>query len=118
MVLNNCKPERRVAMTVKRVSMKTRLVQKTKLMGIFKHRVFLMAACLPITLAVAACNQLSAAPRAAVPTPTTIERGKMLVIGGACHDCQTAKKLGPHRPAGGRATDVMGFVEAGHVAAL
>ena len=62
------------------------------------NRVFLMAACLPITLAVAACNQLGATPRAAAPTRTTIERGKMLVIGGACHDCHTPKKLGPHGP--------------------
>jgi hypothetical protein len=51
-------------------------------MGIFRLRVFLMAAWLPIALAVAACDQFSAAPRAAVPTQTTIERGKMLVIGG------------------------------------
>ena len=78
--------------------MKTRLAQKTTLMGIFRHPVFLMAACLPITLAVAACNQLSAAPRAAAPTQTMIEHGKMLVIGGACHDCHTPKKLGPKGP--------------------
>jgi len=78
--------------------MKTRLAQKTTLMGMFRHRVFLMAACLPITLAVAACNQLSAAPRAAAPTQTMIEHGKMLVIGGACHDCHTPKKLGPKGP--------------------
>ena len=78
--------------------MKTRLAQKTTLMGMFRHRVFLLAACLPITLAVAACNQLSAAPRAAAPTQTMIEHGKMLVIGGACHDCHTPKKLGPKGP--------------------
>ncbi len=78
--------------------MKTRLAQKTTLMGMFRHPVFLMAACLPITLAVAACHQLSAAPRAAAPTPTMIEHGKMLVIGGACHDCHTPKKLGPKGP--------------------
>jgi mono/diheme cytochrome c family protein len=67
-------------------------------MGMCRHRVFLMAVCLPITLAVAACHQLSAAPRAAAPTQTIIEHGKMLVIGGACHDCHTPKKLGQKGP--------------------
>ena len=27
-----------------------------------------------------------------------IDRGKMLVIGGGCHDCHTPKKLGPNGP--------------------
>ena len=78
--------------------MKTRLAQKTKLVGIFQHRVPLMAACLPITFAVAACNQPTAAPPAAAPTQTAVERGKMLVIGGVCHDCHTPKKFGPKGP--------------------
>jgi mono/diheme cytochrome c family protein len=78
--------------------MKAKLAQKTTWKGIVRHRVFLMAACLPIALAVTACNQLSAAPRAAAPTQTMIEHGKMLVIGGACHDCHTPKKLGPKGP--------------------
>jgi hypothetical protein len=29
---------------------------------------------------------------------TAVERGRMLVIGGACHDCHTPKKFGPKRP--------------------
>jgi mono/diheme cytochrome c family protein len=58
---------------------------------------------LPVTLAIAACNQPPApaptgpAPTAA-PAQTQIERGRMLVIGGACHDCHTPKKFGPKGP--------------------
>jgi mono/diheme cytochrome c family protein len=64
--------------------------------GVWQHRVSLAAACLLTTFAVAACSQLAAAPPAAAKTQ--VERGKMLVIGGACHDCHTPKKLGPKGP--------------------
>lgn len=72
-------------------------------MSFFKHRVSLVAMCLPLVFAVAACNQPSsalpsAAPVAAASTQSQIERGKMLVIGGACHDCHTPKKFGPMGP--------------------
>lgn len=76
--------------------MKTKLIQKMKFMGMFQHRVSLAAACLLITFAIAACNQ--PAPPAAAPAQTAVERGKMLVIGGLCHDCHTPKKLGPKGP--------------------
>ena len=72
--------------------MKTSLVQEMKLIRMFQNRVPLVAACLPIAVAIAACNQPPAAPE------TAVERGKMLVIGGACHDCHTPKKLGPKGP--------------------
>ena len=57
---------------------------------------------LPTMVAIAGCNQrqaasLGASP-AATPTQSQIERGKMLVIGGACHDCHTPKKFGPNGP--------------------
>jgi mono/diheme cytochrome c family protein len=74
--------------------MRTRFVQSVKFMGMFQRRIALLAACLPITFAVAACNQ-SAPP---APAQTAVERGKMLVIGGTCHDCHTPKKLGPKGP--------------------
>ena len=58
---------------------------------------------LPVTLALTACNQPPApAPAgpapAAAPAQMQIERGRMLVIGGACHDCHTPKKFGPTGP--------------------
>ena len=65
------------------------------------YRTFLAAACLPLTLAIAACNQPPPPPAAVpaeAPAPAPAERGKMLVIGGLCHDCHTPKKLGPKGP--------------------
>lgn len=76
--------------------MTTGLVQKLKPWSILQRRVLLMAAGLPIVFAVAACNQ--PARLAAATVQTTVERGKMLVIGGACHDCHTPKKPGPNGP--------------------
>jgi mono/diheme cytochrome c family protein len=82
-------------MTVKGGSMKTRLVQKMTVIGTFPHRMSLAAACLLMSFAIA-CTQ--SAPPAAAPAQTAVERGKMLVIGGACHDCHTPKKMGPKGP--------------------
>ena len=80
--------------------MKTRLAQETKLVRMFKY-LPLVAACLLTAVAISACGQPPAAPPAA-PTATLaqtqVERGKMLVIGGACHDCHTPKKFGPKGP--------------------
>ncbi len=35
---------------------------------------------------------------AAAPAVSQVERGKMLIIGGGCHDCHTPKKIGPNGP--------------------
>ena len=83
--------------------MKTRFGQRIKFIGMFPHHVFLAAACLLITFAFAACTQSTPAPpaapaKAATVAQTPAERGKMLVIGGLCHDCHTPKKLGPKGP--------------------
>jgi mono/diheme cytochrome c family protein len=86
----------RQSVTVKGVSMKTSLVQGMKFVGKFQHRISLAAAYLPMTFAIAACNQPP--PAAAAPAQAAVERGRMLVIGGACHDCHTPKKLGPKGP--------------------
>ncbi|MBI1874891.1 MAG: diheme cytochrome c-553 [Acidobacteria bacterium] len=72
-------------------------------MHLFQYRVPLVAACLPIAVAISACNQPPAAPPAApapaaAPTQTPTERGKVLVTVGGCHDCHTTKKLGPKGP--------------------
>jgi hypothetical protein len=51
----------------------------------------------------AACGQ-EATPPAAAPaqtvarTDTQLERGRVLVVIGHCHDCHTPKKLGPRGP--------------------
>jgi len=74
-------------------------------MRLLQHRVALLSVCLPMAIAVTACNQPPAAPPAA-PAPATaagsassapsVDRGKMLVIGGGCHDCHTPMKPGPN----------------------
>ena len=73
--------------------MKIRLAQETTSVRMFKY-LPLVAACLLTAVAIAACNR----PPAATPAQTQVERGKMLVIGGACHDCHTPKKFCPNGP--------------------
>jgi cytochrome c553 len=66
---------------------------------LFSHRVALLSACLPIAVAISACTpstpepaaKTAAAP-AAAPAQTPVERGKVLVQVGGCHDCHTTKK--------------------------
>jgi len=59
----------------------------------------------PVAVAIAGCTatQPAQAPTtneapAAAPAMSQVERGKMLIIGGGCHDCHTPKKLGPNGP--------------------
>ena len=67
--------------------------------------------CLPAALALASCNRVTnesappgteAVPAATAPAAASalsqVDRGKMLVIGGGCHDCHTPKKIGPNGP--------------------
>ncbi len=56
----------------------------------------LLVLSLPLALVLAHCAQQANA--AANPNAAKIERGRMLVIGGACHDCHTPKKFGPKGP--------------------
>ena len=72
-------------------------------MRFFQYRVAVFSASVPLVLALSACNAPPAsapppAAPAATPAPSPAERGKMLVIGGGCHDCHTTKKLGPNGP--------------------
>lgn len=76
-------------------------------MRLFQSRVALLSVGLPIALAISACNQTPAvveapaAPAAtavAAPAQSAVERGKMLIHGGGCHDCHTTKKLTPAGP--------------------
>jgi mono/diheme cytochrome c family protein len=58
------------------------------------RRMLVAAACLPMMVAIYACSP----SRAATSAQAQIERGRMLVIGGVCHDCHTPKKFGPNGP--------------------
>ena len=78
----------------------------------FVSRTIALLACAPVAIALVGCNRPAQAPGtdavpsatapAGAPAPLTgqaqIDRGKMLVIGGGCHDCHTPKKLGPNGP--------------------
>lgn len=77
-----------------------------------KIRVPILAALAAFTLAAAGCGRRqtvagpapSASGEAAPSAPklasasVTLERGRMLVIGGGCHDCHTPKAMTPHGP--------------------
>jgi mono/diheme cytochrome c family protein len=70
-------------------------------MRVFHPRAALLSGCLPIAFAMIGCNQPAPPPApvaAAAPAMSPAERGKMLVIGGGCHDCHTTKKIGPNGP--------------------
>ena len=73
--------------------MKTRLAPETKLARMFSY-LPLVAAVLLTAVAIAASNRSPAA----APAQAQVERGKMLVIGSACHDCHTPKKFGSNGP--------------------
>ena len=61
-------------------------------------RIRFFAVFLVTMIAIAGCNQPPAASATAASNQSQVERGRMLVIGGACHDCHTPKKFGPNGP--------------------
>ena len=75
-------------------------------MRLVQSRVALLSACVPIAVAIAACNQppVAQAPPAAASAPAAapagdpVARGQILVTVGGCHDCHTPKKLTPTGP--------------------
>ena len=66
--------------------------------------------CLPVVVALSACTRPAEAPPGtdAVPGATApagggttqdpVERGRLLIAGGGCHDCHTPTKIGPMGP--------------------
>ena len=74
-------------------------------MRFVQSRVALLTICVPVAVVVAGCNNAPSvqAPApgdvpAAAPAVSQVDRGKMLIIGGGCHDCHTPKKIGPNGP--------------------
>ncbi len=72
-------------------------------MGFFTRRATLLSMFVPVAVALAGCSQPASTPAPAAAAPAApaqspVERGKMLVMGGGCHDCHTPKKLGPNGP--------------------
>jgi mono/diheme cytochrome c family protein len=66
------------------------------------RRAFAAAVYLSIVLVIPACNQPPAdVQRVGTGTDTAqaaVERGRLLVTVGGCHDCHTTKRLGPNGP--------------------
>src|SRR5262245_6216847 len=89
------------------------------------YRVPIAAVCLPLAVAISACNQPPAAPPAAAPAPAAApspsqspaERGKILTIVGGCNDCHTTKKLGPGGPVPDMTKELAGHPESITIAA-
>jgi len=76
-------------------------------MRLSPYRVAVTSAGLLLVAAFVGCGQPASAPPAAAPAPAAapvasaesqIERGRLLILGGACHDCHTPKKIGPNGP--------------------
>ena len=71
-------------------------------MRLFPSRVVLTSASLLFAAALAGCGQPASAPPAtetpAAPEVSQVERGRVLVVGGGCHDCHTPKTVGPAGP--------------------
>ena len=77
-------------------------------MRFVQHRAALLA-CVPVVVALSACNRpandatTAEAPEASAPVALRtesdrIERGRLLVVGGGCHDCHTPKVMTPRGP--------------------
>jgi mono/diheme cytochrome c family protein len=65
----------------------------------------LVGGALTLAVVVSACNNTPPAPAPAAdpaapaaPAVSQVERGRMLIIGGGCHDCHTPKKMTPAGP--------------------
>lgn len=90
-------------------------------MGFHSHRAAVLSVCLPVAVVLAGCSQPAstpapeAAPAAAAVSP--VERGKMLVIGGGCHDCHTPKTMTPAGPEADMSKMLSGHPESAGVLA-
>jgi mono/diheme cytochrome c family protein len=73
-------------------------------MRLSQYRVAVTSASLLLVAAFAGCGQPPASAPASEATPVAataesqVERGRLLILGGACHDCHTPKKIGPNGP--------------------
>jgi mono/diheme cytochrome c family protein len=94
-------------------------------MRFVQHRVALVVASVPVAVALSGCNQEPAPPApASAPVGVSadsaqsqVERGRMLVVGGGCHDCHTPKKLGPAGPEPDMSRMLSGHPESDTIAA-
>jgi mono/diheme cytochrome c family protein len=86
-------------------------------MCLSQYRVAVTTAGLLLVAAFAGCGQppgSAPAESAATPAPAVsqVERGRLLVLGGACHDCHTPKKIGPNGPEADMSRSLSGHPES------
>jgi mono/diheme cytochrome c family protein len=85
-------------------------------MRLSQFRVAATSASLLLVAAFAGCGQPAGAPAepAATPAPAVsqVERGRLLILGGACHDCHTPKKIGPNGPEADMSRTLSGHPES------
>lgn len=105
-------------------SVRSARTQGTRLPRSGRQATALLAA-VPLVLVLSGCNRAEqpagteAVPGATAPAAASaesqVERGRMLVIGGACHDCHTPKKLGPNGPEADMSLALSGHPESAGV---
>ena len=90
-------------------------------MRLSPYRVAVTSAGLLLVAASVGCGQPASAPPAAAPAPAAapvasaesqVERGRLLILGGACHDCHTPKKIGPNGPEADMSRTLSGHPES------
>ena len=91
-------------------------------MRVFELRVALTSAGVLCAVAIAGCGQpASAPPPASAPAAATaesqIERGRLLIAGGACHDCHSPKVFTPKGPEPDKARLLSGHPESDKITA-
>lgn len=80
-------------------------------MRFFRSRAALVTLCVPVVAALSACNQQPAAPAEPAEGQAAaagegrvqiardqVEHGRLLIIGGGCHDCHSPKNFTPTGP--------------------
>jgi hypothetical protein len=68
-------------------------------MRFFQHRIVLLPAVLALAFALPGCGSSPGGDTTAPASEADrVDRGRMLVIGGLCHDCHTTKILTPEGP--------------------
>jgi len=94
-------------------------------MRVFRSRAVVMAAALPLVVALVGCGESTpvaeapgigeAGAPAGASAQSQIERGEMLVVGGGCHDCHTPKVMGPNGPEADLSRSLSGHPESAGV---
>jgi hypothetical protein len=83
-------------------------------------RAVLALASLPLAVTLAACSSPAVEAPAEAPALTAeaqIERGRLLIIGGGCHDCHTPKTMTPAGPEADMTRSLSGHPESEVIAA-